>query len=246
MKPTLPRLLACGDTAVTVDFGNVVSVPVNRRVHHVAEKLDQMRLTGVVEAVPTYRSLTVHYDPLVLSFDDLQAALDDALSSADTAEGKVAQRWCVPTVFGGAYGEDLEECADLLGLTADSLITAFVAPSYRVMMIGFMPGFSYLAGLPEAIARPRRATPRSRVPKGSVSIGGAQAAVGSVEAPSGWHLLGRTPAIPFLQCRDPMFLFSPGDELRFEPVPARDWDRLTELALRGDPVIRAEPSVASA
>ena len=246
MTPALPRLLACGDTAVTVDFGNVVSVPVNRRVHALAARLDQMRLAGLVETVPTYRSLTVHYDPLVLSFDALRGALDDALTGADTVEGQAARRWCVPTVFGGAYGEDLEECADLLGLSADSMIEAFVAPTYRVMMIGFMPGFSYLSGLPEALARPRRATPRNRVPAGSVSIGGAQAAVGSVEAPSGWHLLGRTPAIPFLQSRDPMFLFSPGDEMRFEPVPETDWERLAETALRGDPVIRADTSVAGA
>jgi KipI family sensor histidine kinase inhibitor len=108
-------------------------------------------------------------------------------------------------------------------------------------MVGFLPGFSYLSGLPPALATPRRADPRPRIPASSVAIGGAQAALGSIAGPSGWHLLGQSPVRPFLSGRDPVFLFAPGDRLRFDPLPADDWDRLDRAAAAGDPVAREVP-----
>lgn len=232
-----PRLLPCGDAALSVDFGNVISVAVNRRVHALAAALGAADLAGVIETVPTYRALTVHFDPLVLPPDLLERTVQGLLDHGD-ATVQPARRWHVPAVFGGAFGVDLDACANAAGLDPADYIATFVAPVYRVMMIGFMPGFSYLANLPEGFARPRLATPRAAVPKGSISIGGAQAAIGSVEGPSGWHLLGRTPAVPFLPGREPLFLFEPGDEIVFDPVSASDWGALAAAAERGDPLVR--------
>jgi len=235
-----PRILPCGDSALSVDFGNLISLPINRRVHALDAALTATALSGVIEAVPSYRALTVYFDPLAIAYDDLEAELWGLIRQTAGAADRSPRRWRVPVVFGGPWGEDLADCANLLGLSEAGYVEAFVAETFQVMMIGFMPGFAYLAGLPEAMARPRRAVPRPRIPAGSVSIGGAQAAIGSVAGPSGWHLLGRTPALPFLPGRDPLFLFDAGDEIRFEPVPAEDWDRLAEAARQGAPVIRAE------
>jgi len=231
-----PRLLACGDAALSVDFGNVISVVMNDRVHALDAAVRAAGLEGVIETVPTYRALTVHFDPLVLPVERLERELVGLLDWAGD-KPVTPRRWRVPVVFGGPFGVDLEENASLAGLSPNAFIARFVAPVYRVMMIGFMPGFSYLANLPKDLARPRRATPRAKVPGGSISIGGAQAAIGSVEGPSGWHMLGRTPALPFMPGRDPLFLFEAGDEVRFEPVLASDWDALEATAKGGDPLV---------
>jgi KipI family sensor histidine kinase inhibitor len=108
-----------------------------------------------------------------------------------------------------------------------------VAEEYTVAMVGFLPGFCYLSGLPQALATPRRADPRPRIPASSVSVGGAQAALGSIAGPSGWHLLGRSPVRPFLPGREPVFLFNPGDRLRFDPIAADDWESLDSAATAG-------------
>ena len=195
-------------------------------------------IPGVVETVPTYRSLLVHYDPVVTDFDTLGATLS-ALSAdlPDTpAEGRL---WRIPVVYGGAFGVDLEAVAARHGLAPAGLIVRHAAPIYRVYMIGFVPGFAYLGGLDPSLATPRRDVPRARTPAGSISIGGAQAAVASIEAPSGWHLLGRTPVRSFMPDREPPFILNAGDRVTFEPVPAERWDALDRAAAAGNLIAEA-------
>ena len=122
------------------------------------------------------------------------------------------------------------------GLTPAQLIQKHAAPIYRVYMIGFVPGYAYLGGLDPTIATPRREVPRARVPAGTISIGGIQAVVASIEAPSGWHLLGRTPVRSFMPDRDPIFLIEAGDRVQFEPIDASRWDALDRAAAAGEPV----------
>ena len=241
MTKLVPRLMACGDAALTVDFGNVISVEVNRRVHALDAALLALCLDGVIETVPTYRALCIHFDPIALPIARLERKVQ-ALVDCDEVPVAPAGRWKVPVVFGGPFGMDLEDCAHAAGLSRNAYIARFVTPVYRVMMVGFMPGFSYLANLPDALARPRRATPRAAVPAGSVSIGGVQAAIGSVEGPSGWHMLGRTPAMPFQHGREPLFLLAAGDEIRFVEVPPSDWDALQAAAREGAPVVQRDDS----
>lgn len=227
-----PRLLPCGDTAVSVDFGNVIDLAVNARVMALDRALAADPLPGVVETVPTYRALMVQFDPLATDYEALCARLL-ALAAQGPATAAPPRRWRVPVAYGGDHGEDLEAMAAHAGLTPAAFVEAHVAPAYTVMMIGFLPGFSYLGGLDPRLARPRRDTPRPRVPASSVSIGGAQTAVGSVEGPSGWHLIGRTPARPFVLHRDPVFLFGAGDEILFAPVSDAEWRDLSARAAEG-------------
>jgi KipI family sensor histidine kinase inhibitor len=232
-----PRILPCGDTALAVEFGSEIDPAINARVLALDARVNQ-GVPGVVETVPTYRSLLVHYDPSATDFDALSAAL--TALSADLPDTPAAGRlWRIPVVYGGVFGIDLDDVAARHGLDPAELIARHTAPVYRVYMIGFVPGFAYLGGLDPSIATPRREVPRAKTPAGSISIGGVQAAVASIEAPSGWHLLGRTPVRNFMIDRDPVFILGPGDRVTFEPIPAARWDGLDRAAAAGDPVAEA-------
>jgi 5-oxoprolinase (ATP-hydrolysing) subunit B len=189
----------------------------------------------VVETVPTYRSLLVHYDPLATDFARLSEAILALCGDLPDTPAE-ARIWRIPVVYGGDFGIDLEDVAARHGIAAADLIARHSAPTYRVYMIGFLPGFSYLGGLDPAIATPRRESPRTDTPAGTISIGGVQALVASIAAPSGWHLLGRTPVRTFMPGRDPTFLLGPGDRVRFEAIPPSRWDALDRAAASGDPV----------
>jgi KipI family sensor histidine kinase inhibitor len=227
-----PRILPCGDAALSVEFGSEIDPRLNARVLELDARL-QGSSDGIVETVPTYRSLLVHYDPTATDFESLKAAVLEA--SRDLSdELRQGRLWEVPVVYGGAFGIDLDEVAAVHALTPAQLIEKHAAPVYRVYMLGFVPGFAYLGGLDPTIATPRRETPRSRTPAGTISIGGIQALVASIEAPSGWHLLGRTPVRSFMPRRDPVFLFEAGDRVRFRPIDAARWDELDGAAAAGE------------
>lgn len=232
---TAPRILPCGDTALSVEFGDTIDPAIHARVMALDRALTAAAVPGVVECVPTYRALMVHVDPLTVDHDALGALIRDLAKVADDDVAAV-RRWRVPVAYGGDHGIDLTAISAHAGLSPAAFVEAHAAPVYRVMMIGFLPGFAYLGGLPPALACPRRDTPRPRIPAASISIGGAQTAIGSVEGPSGWHLIGRTPARSFMPARDPVFLFGPGDEIVFAPVSASEWDSLAARAAAGDPV----------
>ena len=231
MIPDL-RILPCGDAALTVEFGDKIDPALNARVLALDARVGE-GVAGVVETVPTYRSLLVHYDPVATDFENLSDRLARLATDLPDAlpEGRL---WRVPVVYGGAFGIDLAETAERHDLTPAGLIERHAAPVYRVYMIGFLPGFAYLGGLDPAIATPRRTVPRLKTPPGTISIGGVQALVASIEAPSGWHLLGRTPMRNFMPGREPVFLLRPGDRIAFEPIPAARWAALDAAAAAGE------------
>jgi 5-oxoprolinase (ATP-hydrolysing) subunit B len=229
-----PRLLPCGDAALVVQFGEEIDPALNARVLALDARVAQ-GLPGVIETVPTYRSLLVHYDPTATDYRSLgDALLAMCADLSDTpAEGRL---WRIPVVYGGRFGIDLESVAAHHGISTDELIRRHSAPIYRVYMMGFLPGFAYLGGLDPSIAISRRESPRIMTPAGTISIGGIQALVASLEAPSGWHLLGRTPVRNFMAERDPVFILEAGDRVRFEPIAASEWARLDAAAAAGKPV----------
>lgn len=229
-----PKILPAGDQALVVELGDGVDPALNDRVHRLDRLVAEAALPGVVETVPTYRSLLVTFDPLATDADTLAASLRQLASAGGGTDGRRGRRWILPVCFGGAHGEDLEEVARRTGLTAERVIELHCAADYRVYMLGFSPGFSYLGGLPEALHLPRRENPRMRTPAGSIMQGGAQAALSPVEMPSGWHLLGRTPIKGFDVRRDPPFLLAPGDRVRLTPIDAATYDRLAAEADRTD------------
>jgi 5-oxoprolinase (ATP-hydrolysing) subunit B len=230
-----PRFLACGDAAVTVEFGTGIDPAISARVLALDAAIGSERIAGLIETVPTYRSLMVQFDPLVFDYDAFEQRVRAVAGTLD-ASPKPGRRWKVPVVYGGRFGIDLEATAERHGLTPTQLVDKHAAPVYRVYMIGFMPGYTYLGGLDPSIATSRRTDPRPMTPAGCISIGGIQALVAGQAMPSGWHILGLTPVRTFMAGREPAFLMAPGDEVVFAPTDAAQWDRLDRAAAAGEPV----------
>ncbi|MFI5014009.1 MAG: 5-oxoprolinase subunit PxpB [Hyphomicrobiales bacterium] len=235
MPSPYPRLLLSGDSALVVEFGDSIDPELNRRVLALDALVAQEKIVGVTETVPTYRSLLVHYDPTVIGFSELGAKLM-ALAARKELPHRKGRRWRVPVVYGGEFGIDLETVAERAGLTPKEVIARHSGGDYRVYMLGFLPGYTYLGGLDPALATPRRHDPRLETPSGTIAIGGAQAGIQCIAAPSGWHLLGRTPVRTYHPRREPIFLIEPGDHVTFFPIDARKWEALDRAADAGDPV----------
>lgn len=232
-----PRFLDAGEAALVVEFGATVDPAINDRVLALDAALRARTLQGVTETVPTYRSLMIHYDPLALDRDALVEAVK-GLSRAEAAERAPGRAWIVPCCYEPAFGEDLAEVADKVGLTPDKVVALHSGAEYRVYMYGFAPGFAYLGGLPQALGLPRRPTPRPPHPEGALMIGGGLAAVASFPMPTGWYVLARTPERLFSARRDPTFLFEAGDTLHFEAVDAAAFAELDARAGAGEVVAR--------
>lgn len=233
--PSHPRIVPCSEAALVVEFGDTIDEAVNGRVLGLDRAITQAKIDGLIETVPTYRSLLVHYDPLVLTFAELSARMR-ALASTAQPERGARRRWRVPVVYGGEHGIDLDDVAKAHGITTDEVIRLHTGGDYFVAMLGFLPGFAYLAGLDPRLATPRRHDPRAVTPAGTISIGGVQAGIQCLAAPSGWHLLGRTPVRTYHPRRDPVFLIEPGDAVSFHAIDQREWVALDRAADAGEPI----------
>lgn len=223
------RIAPIADHALYIDFGEVIDPAINQRVTALAKRVADAGIPGVTGLIPTYRALTVAYDCTRIRQARLRDRLERLLAEPDAAADPV-RSWEVPVAYGGEHGIDLLWLADHHQLDPQDVIRLHCAVSYRVYMIGFMPGFAYLGGLDERLHTSRRESPRLKTPAGTVSIGGMQTAVASVEAPSGWNLIGRTPARSFEPSREQPFLFQAGDEIRFVPIDADEFDALSAQA----------------
>ncbi|WP_026596797.1 5-oxoprolinase subunit PxpB [Methylobacterium sp. 77] len=239
MTVPAPRLLWCGDTALCVEFGDRIDPAANAAILALDRHVRDAQIPGLVEAVPTYRSLTLHVDPCAVDPTSIETKLL-ALIDASSADAVPNRLWRIPVVYGGSFGIDLDDVAAHHGLSADEVMHRHAAPRYRVAMNGFLPGYAYLSGLDPSLALSRRESPRPVTPAGTISIGGVQALVASIAAPSGWHLLGRTPVRSFLPGRDPVFLFEPGDAIRFIPIEPDRWEALDKAAQAGERIAECE------
>lgn len=229
------RFLALADRALVVELGDEISRPMLARISAldaaVRAELEGGLLEGVLETVPSYRSLAILYDPLRTTRAALErriAPLVDAPAAA--ASARRARTWTLPVLYGGERGPDLAEVAAASGLATDEVVALHSQATYDVYVLGFLPGFAYLGDVDERIRLPRKKEPRTRVPAGSVAIAGSQTAIYPCESPGGWHLLGRCP-VPLFDARSRRgALLAPADRVRFEPVPEERYREL-EAAL---------------
>ncbi len=217
------RLIPCGDSALLVSFGEAVDAALNRRVHALAAAVRTLRAAAPDRwgtPVPAYSSLLVPYDPLVLTAAEAEAALAGLLAALppDLPEEDAEPPLTIPVHYGGADGPDLAEVAALHGLDPEAVVRLHTGAVYRVFMLGFAPGFAYLGPLPPSLVTPRRATPRTRVPAGSVAIAAEQTGIYPLATPGGWHLLGRTDLRLWDPDREPPALLRPGQRVRFAAV----------------------------
>jgi KipI family sensor histidine kinase inhibitor len=228
-----PRLLPAGDSALVVEYGDRIDPAVNRQVRELFLALQQAAVRGIVDLVPTYRSLLVCYDPLAVSL----AELSERLLDLDAHRGELSlappQVIDIPTIYGGDFGPDLGFVASHNGLAEEQVVEIHAGADYLVYMMGFSPGFPYLGGMSERIATPRLKTPRTAIPAGSVGIAQQQTGIYPVESPGGWQLIGRTPVRLFDPGRRPPVLVEAGDYLRFVPIDAATFAEVDEAVRRG-------------
>ena len=222
-----PVFRMMGDRAFLVELGDQINPSINERVRELFLKLDRRPLKGVVELVPSYRSLMVVYDPLKTEKHRLREAILELYQATDPSLVPEPRTLHVPVVYGGEYGPDLEWVADLHNMSPEQVIRLHTGTTYRVYMIGFTPGYPYLGELPAALATPRRETPRTAVPQGSVAIAQRQTGIYPVQSPGGWHILGWTPINLFDANRWPPTPLEMGDLVRFFPVQKEEINRWT-------------------
>jgi KipI family sensor histidine kinase inhibitor len=220
------RFLPAGDRAVSVELADEISFEVNRRVRALEFLVQQKGVPGVVEMVPAYRALLVYYDPLVVGYDELCGALAALLAGADRAVLPPARIVEIPCCYADPeLGFDLAPAAARLGLETRALVEQHAGADYHVYFIGFTPGLPYMVS-PERLRIPRLDTPRTKLPPGSVGLGGGQCCIYSVESPGGFWIIGRTP----LRLYDPgaaePVLLRPGDTVRFRPIDRAEFDRI--------------------
>ena len=213
---TSVRVREAGDAGLLLELEPVIDAAVNARAIGIAAALRRRALDGIRDIVPTYRSVAIHFDPSLATPSRLRDALTQAVREGqEIHEGRLIE---VPVIYGGEHGPDLAEVAAWAGLSPDKVIDLHRAVDYRVFMFGFMPGFAYLGTVEEAIAAPRRAAPRVRVPAGSVGIAGRQTGVYPFDSPAGWQVIGRTSVRMFDAARPAPALCAPGDGVRFVRV----------------------------
>ncbi len=229
----VPRFLPAGDTALIVEFGDSIDPATNRRVHKLLLAIERSGMAGIVELVPTYRSLLVAYDPLAVELGALRARLEHLAGQLDEAPSPPPRVVDIPTAYGGEFGPDLAFVATHNGLREEEVVQIHTSTEYLVYMMGFSPGFAYLGGMSERIATPRLKTPRTAIPAGSVGIAQQQTGIYPTESPGGWQLIGRTPVSLFDAARHPPVLVEAGDFIRFVPIRADGYSAILEQIRRG-------------
>ena len=230
-----PRFFPMGDQALIVEFGDRVDPALSSQIAAVALRLRETRPIGVLDIVPAYATLALHYDPAAVGagtspYEALVETIESWLKTQTAASSSSGRLIEIPVCYGGAFGEDLEALALSRNLSVEEVIAIHSGSDYYVHMLGFVPGFAYLGGLDARLATPRRDTPRPRVPAGSVAIAGEQTAVYPLDTPGGWQIIGRTPLQLFKPDASPPSLLNAGDTVRFVPISLQEFEARSEAA----------------
>jgi inhibitor of KinA len=219
------RITPLGDSALLVEYSSEIDAGVNAAVLAASELVRQSRCAGVRDVVPAFASFAVHFDPIVTDVAALRGVIARAAAGA-APDAQVAERPAleIPVCYGGTFGPDLPGVAAWARCTTEQVVAAHSQRSYRVFMVGFLPGFPYLASVDDRIAMPRRDAPRPHVAAGSVGIAGRQTGIYPCDSPGGWQIIGRTPLILFDPVREPPALVAPGHRVRFCPISPSEFD----------------------
>lgn len=226
------RFLPAGDSAIAVEFGREIDFNINNQVAAmrtvIEAAIDEGKIKGIVELVPTYGSLLVVYDQLAVGYAGLIEQLKilaEGLEGVEIPDREVVE---IPVVYGGEYGPDLGIVAQLNSLSEDEVIKRHSEAEYPIYMLGFVAGFPYLGGMDKSIAAPRKQTPRLKIPAGSVGIAGQQTGIYSVESPGGWQIIGRTPLKLYDADGEKPILLRAGQSIRFKPITEAEYEAMTE------------------
>lgn len=222
-----------GDLAVTVEFANEISPEVQAQIRGFVSTLEKAALPGIVEIVPTYRSVTVHYRPEDMLYGELTTRLQTLLADAGSAQDTAAPVIELPVRYGGEMGPDLPFVAQHCKMSEAEVIRLHSQTEYPIYMLGFTPGFPYLGGMDERLRTPRLTTPRTKIPAGSVGIADAQTGAYPLESPGGWQLIGRTPVKLYDPQSDSPILLRAGWYVKFRPIDDAEYERIAQQVAGG-------------
>ena len=221
------RIFPLGDHALTIEFGTEISAHLNNQALTLARHFDAFPFPGFIECVPAYASTTIFYDLITVrrsfpgfatAFEAVKQLMENPVGNASPTPDNKPRVIEIPVSFSANDAPDLDYVAESKQLKPSDVIDIFTSQTYRVYMLGFLPGFAYMGKVDERIAMPRRSSPRLRVPKGSVGIAGRQTGIYPLESPGGWQIIGRTNLELFTPRENPPCLLRPGDYVKFVEV----------------------------
>ncbi|MBB6218586.1 KipI family sensor histidine kinase inhibitor [Anaerosolibacter carboniphilus] len=228
------KYLVAGDKALVLEFGNMISEEINSKVRGMMIAIKQRDMQGIIEMIPTYRSLMVQYNPSQINYQDLVEKLRYIERELNTVEIPAPKVIEIPIVYGGTYGPDIENVARHNGLSIEEVIDIHTAREYLIYMLGFTPGFPYLGGMDERIATPRLKEPRTKISGGSVGIAGNQTGIYPIDSPGGWQLIGKTPLKLYEAKRERPILLDPGDYIKFVSITEKEYIQIEKAVEEGN------------
>ena len=220
------KYLPAGDKTVIMEFGNEISKEINAKIRNVVKFADEAKINGIEELLPTYRSIMIMYDPLKIEYTELVKTFDMLSSKTVGGQKEKIRIVEIPTLYGNEFGPDINFVAEHNNITTDEVIKIHTGTDYLVYMLGFTPGFTYLGGMSEKISTPRLASPRTKIPAGSVGIAGSQTGMYPSETPGGWQLIGRTPVKLYNPKKEPPVLLSAGDYVRYVSITEQEYNEI--------------------
>jgi len=223
------EIKSLGDVAIQVSFGNQINEEIQREIQGFITGLKKAKIKGIIEWVPAYCTVVIYYQPEVISYHILEKILKSNYSAADKVEREKGIVYEIPVYYGGQTGPDLPFVASYHQLSEEEVISLHTSKEYLIYMMGFVPGFPYLGGLPPSLAVPRLEHPRPSVEAGAVGIGGNQTGIYPAEVPSGWRIIGITPVSLFDVNRPSPFLFSAGNYIKFHSIDLQEYERIQHL-----------------
>ncbi|MCB2358344.1 5-oxoprolinase subunit PxpB [Clostridium estertheticum] len=227
------KYLIAGDRALVVEFGDKIEEQVNSKIRGLTVAIAKEGITGINETIPTYRSLMVIYDPMIMELDELIDMIKSIILKMHELKLPDAKVIEIPTLYGGEYGPDIEFVAKHNKISIDEVIKIHTDQEYLIYMIGFTPGFPYLGGMSDKIEAPRLQNPRTKIPAQSVGIAGKQTGIYPVESPGGWQLVGRTPVKLYDPCREEPVLLNAGDYIKFISIDENEYKNIEDLEREG-------------
>lgn len=225
------RLLPAGDTALSVEFGDRIDRQLSALVLALARRLNEAKIGGVIECVPTFRSLMIYYDPLLLPYSVLSARIAKLMQGLHATE-TAGRSWRLPVCYDESVAPDLADVAARTNLTPAQVVERHSVLTYHVYMLGFLPGQPYMGDVASELALPRRQSPRMKIPAGSLAIAMTMTCIFPAETPCGWHLIGRCP-VPLWDLQRGGSMLQPGDKVGFAPVSLREYEALLAKAAEG-------------
>lgn len=224
------KILLAGDSAISVEFGNVISEDISMKVLSLNNILESQPFDGILETIPSYRSLLLEYNPEIINFHSLSTLLKSLMSNLENQCDSLREIIEIPVLYGDEFGQDIETVATVNNKLVDEVIKIHSSKLYLIYMLGFTPGFPYLGGVSDEIATPRLTTPRLSIPEGSVGIAGTQTGIYPITSPGGWQIIGRTPLRLYDEKIESPILLKAGQYIRFVPITKEEFYNISEKA----------------